>query len=86
MSSAIERTPPSWRGEYLSLCRRLRSAREAAGLSQDKVSARIGVGLRTLVRWEAGETSPDAMQLFRWADVVGLSLTSAPKVAHLQAA
>ena len=87
--SAVDRMPVSWRAEYVKLCASLRNAREDLSLSQDKVSAKIGVGLRTLVRWEAGETSPDAMQLFRWADIVGVEITCvfhSPKTAQSEAA
>lgn len=76
----------SWRAEYLALAASLVAARHALVLSQDRVSARIGVGRRTFQRWEAGEASPDAMQLFRWADIVGISITSAPNLAQSIAA
>lgn len=81
-------TPParSWRGEYLSLCRSLIAARTAARMSQDRAAILVGVARRTFQRWESGEGSPDAMQLFRWADIVGISITSAPKLAHATAA
>jgi DNA-binding transcriptional regulator YiaG len=38
----------------------LRTLREAAGLSRDAWSARIGYGRATVQRWELGETVPDA--------------------------
>lgn len=76
----------SWRGEYLALCQALIAARAARGMSQDRVAASLGVGRRTVQRWEAGEASPDALHLFRWADLVGISITSAPKMAHATAA
>jgi tetratricopeptide (TPR) repeat protein/transcriptional regulator with XRE-family HTH domain len=39
---------------------RLRKAREARGWSQDQLAAEIGVELRTITRWETGETTPSA--------------------------
>lgn len=83
--NAAHRMPADWQKEYVKLCGSLRNARLALGLSRDRVSARIGASLRTFARWEAGETSPDALQLFRWADVVGVEITSvwhAPKMAR----
>lgn len=38
----------------------LRALRQARGISQDGWAARLGVGRRTVVRWELGETIPDA--------------------------
>jgi transcriptional regulator with XRE-family HTH domain len=38
----------------------LRALRLAGGISQEGWAARLGVGRRTVVRWEQGETVPDA--------------------------
>jgi predicted ATPase/transcriptional regulator with XRE-family HTH domain/Tfp pilus assembly protein PilF len=38
----------------------LRALRQAGGISQEGWAARLGVGRRTVVRWEQGETAPDA--------------------------
>lgn len=40
------------------LGRRIREARERAGLTQQQVAAEIGVSLRTVGNWERGETVP----------------------------
>src|SRR5450759_2765662 len=39
---------------------RLRKAREARGWSQHQLAEKIGVDLRTITRWETGETTPSA--------------------------
>lgn len=39
-----------------SLGNRIRTARDAAGLTREEVAARIGVNWRTLARYESGET------------------------------
>lgn len=79
--TASPRPLRSWRGEYLALCSDLIRARVALGMPQDRAAALIGVGRRTFQRWETGESSPDALHLFRWSDIVGISITSAPKLA-----
>lgn len=65
---------------YLRLTVMLREQRKARSLTQLNVSLAVGVNHRTIVRWEAGETVPDAMQLFRWSSVVGLEITT--NLAH----
>lgn len=60
---------------YLRLTVMLRERRKALKMTQQDVAHRVGASLRTLVRWEAGETVPDAMQLFHWADMVGVEIT-----------
>lgn len=74
MSSVRPRERSGWQSNYMALTRDLVCARKAAGLSQGRASIRIGVARRTFCRWEAGETVPDAMRLFQWADVVGITL------------
>lgn len=76
IGTARPRERSGWQSNYMALTRDLVFARKAAGLSQGRASVRIGVARRTFCRWEAGETVPDAMRLFRWADVVGLMLHS----------
>lgn len=42
---------------------RLKEERERLGLTQQTFSALAGAGKRTLITWESGETSPNAVQL-----------------------
>ena len=49
----------------------LRAAREAAGLSQESLAVRLGVGRVCLTRFERGEINPSWPVLRRWAAVLG---------------
>jgi transcriptional regulator with XRE-family HTH domain len=42
---------------------RLRELREERGLSQPKLAVALGVGLRSLVRWELGHAKPSPLAL-----------------------
>jgi transcriptional regulator with XRE-family HTH domain len=73
----------TWQSEYLSLMKRLRQGRRAAGLSQTTVSKTLGISLRQFQRYEgsvdtpAGDAyEPKVMLLFHWASVVGVRITS----------
>ena len=54
----------------LALVRR----REIAGLSQDELASRLGVERSTVVRWEAGRTTPQPWSRPRLAGALGVSL------------
>lgn len=61
---------------YLNLTVQLRRGRKLAKVNQDGAALRIGVSRRTFQRWEDGEAMPDALQLFRWASLVGVEIAS----------
>lgn len=65
-----------WRRRYMATTGHLLQGRQRAKLTQDQVAGRIGVSRRTFQRYESGELVPDAMQLFRWAGVVGVEIAS----------
>lgn len=50
----------------------LKAARVNAGLTQREAAERIGVDVSTIVKWEAGKTSPKATQLQKLCDVYGV--------------
>lgn len=54
-----------------ALGRRLRIARQLAGLAQPELARRVGVTHRTIQHYEAGTTVPDALRLARIAVVTG---------------
>ena len=56
------------------LGRRLRRAREEAGLTQDKASQEVEIDQTTLSKWENGQGSPDALTVIRLADLYGVRL------------
>jgi DNA-binding XRE family transcriptional regulator len=41
----------------------LRTAREALGYTQENAAYEIGVSRATWIKWESGETCPDAVQV-----------------------
>jgi len=51
------------------------SARAALGLTQAELARRVKVDVRTLARWEAGETHPTSRNLKRLARALGVSLS-----------
>ncbi|MCT8972862.1 helix-turn-helix domain-containing protein [Microbaculum marinisediminis] len=54
---------------------RVKSAREAAGLSTAQVARRLGVTTRTLASWENGRSAPRANRLFMLAGVLDVTPT-----------
>ena len=66
----------AWKASYLTCVGQLISRRRALGWSQEKLSQRLGVSYRTAQRWENGESSPTAPELFWWASVLNISITS----------
>lgn len=55
----------------MSLSENLKNCRESSGLSQVKVSERLGITRQTLSRWETGQTVPDARTLSALARLYG---------------
>lgn len=56
-----------------SIAVRIRVARQARGLDQARLSARLDVATRTLQRWEKGEQVPDSNYLIRIAKALGVT-------------
>lgn len=50
---------------------RFQSAREAAGLSREKLGSELGKSGRTVERWERGEGEPGVADLAQLARVLG---------------
>lgn len=68
--------PPSWQGAYLALTGLLTGRRKELRLTQPALAAQLGKSLATLQRWEEGVNPPSAMDLFQWAAVLGVDITS----------
>ncbi len=58
------------------LGRRLRAAREQAGLKQEDVANALGLNRVSVTQFEGGDRSPNSLQLARIADLVGEDLSS----------
>jgi len=58
----------------VTLAKRLKEAREMAGLSQSQVARRVGVEQSTYARYESGTRSPNPQLLSKIANVLGVSV------------
>lgn len=47
-----------------------RSIRESAGVSQSRLAQEVGVDRTTLIRWEAGTTTPRGAQRSRYLELL----------------
>jgi len=54
-----------------SIGARMRAAREAAGLTQVELAARLGVRQAQVSLYESGAREPGAVLLWRWAQAIG---------------
>jgi transcriptional regulator with XRE-family HTH domain len=61
--------------EYVRFRRRLRSAREQAGLSQAEAARRLGKGQAYVWKSEVGERRVDAVELRAFARIYGVPVT-----------
>lgn len=52
----------------------LRRARQAAGLTQERVARALDVAEKSYRRWESGETIPSVATLRRLSELFGVSL------------
>ena len=62
-------TVPQW-----TLADRLRKARENAGMDQQQLSDRIGMGRTTISNYESGVTAPKRPILLSWSMATGVPL------------
>ena len=60
----------------MAFAERLKAARLQAGLSQDKLSAALGISKRTIINYESGETLPSSEKLPIIANFFGVSIES----------
>lgn len=61
--------------DWGQLRKKLFRRRETMGLRQSDVADRGGFGLRSLERWENGDSEPGTFNLFLWCSVLGVRLT-----------
>lgn len=64
----------SSRGFASPLAMRIRSLREAAGISQAHLAELVFVSRQTVINWEKGRTLPDAESLRRLSTALGITL------------
>jgi transcriptional regulator with XRE-family HTH domain len=54
---------------------RIKEAREALGISQEQLAARLGIAFQSVQQWEAGKTTPRATRMRKLATVLGKTPT-----------
>ena len=59
-----------------TLGERIRAARQAAGLSQEKLAERLGLTRPAVTKWESGQSAPSTENLLRLAEVLGVPVTA----------
>ena len=55
---------------------RIRAARQAAGLSQEKLAERLGLTRQAVTKWETGQSAPSTENLLRLAEVLGVPVST----------
>lgn len=60
--------------EYAEFVRRLREAREKAGLTQEQLAQRLGQGQSFVSKYERGERRLDVVELSAVCQAIGISL------------
>jgi transcriptional regulator with XRE-family HTH domain len=53
---------------------KIKALREGAGLTQDKLGARVGVRQSTVAMWETGASTPRSVILPKLAEALGCSI------------
>lgn len=71
----MRRAMARYTGEYAALRKRLRAAREKAGLSQSEAARRLGKPQSFVWKSEVGERRVDAVELRAFARLYGVTLT-----------
>lgn len=59
-----------------TLGERIRAARQAAGLSQEKLAERLGLTRQAVTKWETGQSAPSTENLLHLAEVLGVPVTA----------
>lgn len=73
----------------MTIGEKLRAARTASGLTQERVAQEIGVSRQSVSNWENDRTYPDIMSVIRLSDLYGVSLDDLLKgdgamIAHIE--
>ncbi|MCR9244657.1 MAG: helix-turn-helix domain-containing protein [bacterium] len=73
--SVENRTPDNPSAEWhVEFGKRLKEARERAGMKQNQVQEQLGYGSRSLSRWESGEADPGIEKVAHLARLYGVSV------------
>lgn len=61
-----------FRSDYRILLGLLRSARQAAGVTQEDVAARLEIPRSTVTKWETGQQRMDVLEFWSLCEVMGV--------------
>ena len=56
------------------LGQRIKTCRQAAGISQEKVAELVGVSRQAVTKWETGQSAPSTENLFKLAEIFGTTV------------
>jgi DNA-binding XRE family transcriptional regulator len=66
---------PNGKADLQTVGQRIKAARKAAGLTQQKLGEKLGVKFQTVAQWERGLRNPKLTTLQKVADACGCSVT-----------
>ena len=58
----------------MALDERIKTCRQSAGLSQEKLAELVGVSRQAVTKWETGQSAPSTENLFRLAEILGTTV------------
>lgn len=58
----------------MTLGERIKTCRNSAGLSQEKVAELVGVSRQAVTKWESNQTAPSTENLFKLAEIFGTTV------------
>lgn len=58
----------------MALDERIKTCRQSAGLSQEKLAELVGVSRQAVTKWETGQSAPSTENLFRLAEIFGTTV------------
>ena len=58
----------------MTLGERIRTCRQKAGMSQEKVAERMGVSRQAVAKWEGDRSAPNTENLFKLAEIFGTTV------------
>ena len=58
----------------MTLGKRIKSCRQNAGMSQEKVASLLGISRQAVTKWEADQSTPNTENLFKLAEIFGTTV------------
>ena len=58
----------------MTLGERIKTCRQKAGMSQEKVAEFVGVSRQAVTKWESNQSAPNTENLFKLAEIFGTTV------------